>query len=172
MIVVRNFSNKQNLLIMEANAVNISDISKAIQLALGPVFLLTGVAGLLNVMSGRLTRIIDRGRAITEGTTVVAVHSKEDVNEELKTLEKRRKVTSIAITMCTVSALLVCLVIFTLFTEAMLSIPLNWIIGALFMLSTVALVGGLSFFLREVHLAANTIKIKIFSRKHKVDLKS
>ncbi|MEP6793263.1 MAG: DUF2721 domain-containing protein, partial [Saprospiraceae bacterium] len=44
----------------------INDISGAIQLALGPVFLLTGIAGMLNVMSGRLSRIIDRGRTLME----------------------------------------------------------------------------------------------------------
>jgi len=144
----------------------VSNISKAIQLALGPVFLLTGIAGILNVMSGRLTRIIDRGRVLTEGKTLVNYYTKEEVNEELKILEKRRKVTSIAITLCTIAALLVCLVIVTLFLEVMLNIPFNWIIGALFMLSTLALVGGLSYFLSEVHLAANTIRIKILTWKN------
>ena len=42
------------------------DVAKSIQLALAPVFLLTGIAGLLNVMAGRLARIIDRGRVLTE----------------------------------------------------------------------------------------------------------
>ena len=40
--------------------ININDVPQAIQLALGPVFLLTGIAGTLNVMAGRLARIIDR----------------------------------------------------------------------------------------------------------------
>jgi hypothetical protein len=40
-------------------AVSIGDVSHAIQLALAPVFLLTGIAGILNVMAGRLARIID-----------------------------------------------------------------------------------------------------------------
>ena len=34
----------------------LSDVSHAIQLALAPVFLLTGIAGILNVMMGRLAR--------------------------------------------------------------------------------------------------------------------
>ena len=46
---------------------NISDLAQAIQLALTPVFLLTGIAGMLNVMTGRLSRIIDRGRHVAEG---------------------------------------------------------------------------------------------------------
>ena len=43
-----------------------TDIPQAIQLALAPVFLLTGIAGLLNIMTGRLARIIDRGRKLVE----------------------------------------------------------------------------------------------------------
>jgi len=37
-------------------------ISHAIQLAIAPVFLLTGIAGLLGVMANRLARVIDRAR--------------------------------------------------------------------------------------------------------------
>ena len=55
-----------NIHTMPSSFENISNISKAIELALGPVFLLTGIAGMLNVMSGRLSRIIDRGRYLTE----------------------------------------------------------------------------------------------------------
>lgn len=133
------------------------DVAKAIQLALGPVFLLTGIAGMLNVMAGRLTRIIDRGRTLMgriergDGATTHA--------RELQTLETRRHFTSVAITACTVSALLVCLVITTLFLEAMLSAPLNGLVGVLFMASTLALVVGLAYFLREVHLATQTVRI-------------
>lgn len=138
---------------------SISDISNAIQLALGPVFLLTGVAGLLNVMSGRLSRIIDRGRFLTENPTAKQVISLQAIQEELETLEKRRKLTSIAITMCTFSALFVWMVIVILFLEVLFSIPFNWIIGAFFSLATLALVVGLAYFLREVHLSSRTIRL-------------
>ncbi len=126
-----------------------SDVARAIQLALAPVFLLTGIAGLLNVMTGRLSRIIDRGRALTEP----AAATPAACGDELHALERRRHITSIAITACTVAALLLCLVIVTLFVEAMLSAPLEWLVGPLFTASVLALVVGLAFFLREVHLA-------------------
>lgn len=137
---------------------NISDIAKAIQLALGPVFLLTGISGMLNVMSGRLSRIIDRGRLLTERRNAIS-YDQEMLAGELKILERRRHFTSIAITMCTISALLVCLVIVVLFFEVMSAIPLNWVIGVLFMLSTLAIVIGLAFFLREVHTSSKTVRI-------------
>ncbi|MEP0495803.1 MAG: DUF2721 domain-containing protein, partial [Paraglaciecola sp.] len=41
---------------------NVPDIAEIIQLAVAPVFMLTGIAGFLNVMSGRLGRIVDRAR--------------------------------------------------------------------------------------------------------------
>lgn len=138
----------------------ISEMAKAIQLALGPVFLLTGIAGMLNVMSGRLSRIIDRGRALTEKPEVIATYEPGEIRNELLMLEQRRHITSRAINMFTIAALLVCLVIVTLFLEAMFILSLKWLIGVLFILATLGLVVGLGYFLREVHMAANTVRIR------------
>lgn len=136
-------------------------VSRAIQLALGPVFLLTGIAGLLNVMSGRLSRIIDRGRALTGNQSGLSATAKEseDLKLRLQKLERRRHYTSIAITACTIAALLVCIDIMALFTEVMLGIEIGGLIAVLFSLAVLALVIGLSYFLREVHQAAQTIRI-------------
>lgn len=43
---------------------SISALAEIIQIAVAPVFLLAGIAGFLNVMSGRLGRIVDRGRVL------------------------------------------------------------------------------------------------------------
>ena len=137
----------------------ISEMSSAIQLALGPVFLLTGIAGMLNVMSGRLSRIIDRGRSLTEKPDLIATYEPVEIHRELL-MERRRHITSSAITMFTVAALLVCLVIVTLFLEAMFIVHLNWLIGILFILGTLGLVIGLGYFLQEVHMASRTVRIR------------
>jgi hypothetical protein len=140
---------------------SIIDVSKAIQLALAPVFLLTGISGILNVISGRLARIIDRGRKLTEGPGADVQSNREQLRLELQILERRRHYASIAITACTVAALLLCTVIFTLFLEVVLDVPLRLVIGALFAASTLALVVGLAYFLREVHFAMQTIHLDI-----------
>lgn len=142
-----------------------TDVARAIQLALAPVFLLTGIAGMLNVMAGRLARIIDRGRVLGEERRDFATLDPAKVSLELHSLERRRHFASIAITACTVAALLLCTVIATLFFEVMLNAPLGWLIGSLFTASTLALVVGLAFFLREVHLATQTIRIPIPEKK-------
>jgi hypothetical protein len=144
--------------------VNFGDVSHAIQLSLTPVFLLTGIAGLLNVMAGRLARIIDRGRKLTEQPVPQPFQDPETLRIELERLERRRHFASAAITTCTSSALLVCTVVAGLFLEVLLQVQIRWLIGVLFMAATVTLVVGLAYFLREVHLATKTVRIQIASR--------
>ncbi len=146
---------------MLSAAINVGDVAHAIQLALAPVFLLTGIAGILNVMAGRLARIIDRGRQLTESPMLREPQAGEAVHVELHSLERRRHLASAAITACTLSALLVCTVIAALFLEVLLQVELKWLLGLLFTGSTLALVVGLAYFLREVHLATRTVRIPI-----------
>ncbi len=145
---------------------DINNMSQAIQLALGPAFLLTGIAGMLNVMTGRLARIVNRGRHLSEGPAPTGAKARESLPAELRDLERRRRLASAAITACTLAALLVCTVIATLFLEVMLHAPLEWLVGVLFTGSTLALVAGLAFFLSEVHLANRTIRIPLSAPNH------
>lgn len=144
---------------MLSSLANLGDVAHAIQLALAPVFLLTGIGAILNVMAGRLARIIDRGRQLTEHPVPQDLQPGETLQVELQSLERRRHLTSVAITASTLSALLVCLVIAALFLEVLLQIELKWLVGTLFTGSAVALVVGLTYFLREVHLAMQTVRI-------------
>jgi len=146
-------------------SVNIGDVAHAIQLALAPVFLLTGIAGILNVMAGRLARILDRGRQLTEHDLPRPVDGVGTIDVELQSLERRRHLASAAITACTFSALLVCTVIAALFLEVLLQVEMKWLVGLLFTGSTVALVVGLAYFLREVHLATQTVRIPVSNQR-------
>ena len=143
---------------------NINDLSDAIQLALAPVFLLTGIAGLLNVMTSRLARIIDRGRQLSDGTASASDAAGAATDAELHVLDRRRHFTSAAITACTLAALLICVVIAALFLEVMLAAPLQWLVALSFTAATTALIVGLGFFLREVHLATKTVRISRSAR--------
>ena len=148
---------------LEAMA-SIDDIGRAIQLALAPVFLLTGIAGLLNVMTGRLARIVDRGRKLTENRTAADADADRSLRDALMNLESRRHFASAAITACTLSALLVCVTIAALFLEVLLGLHLKGVAGVLFTSATLALVVGLSYFLREVHVANQTVRIPSLRR--------
>ena len=80
---------------------------------------------------------------------------------ERQALESRRHFTSIAITATTMSALLVCVVIAGLFIEMMVQTPIKWLISAFFAAAMLALVVGRTYFLREVHLAMDTVRFGV-----------
>lgn len=142
---------------MPAPILNINDVPQAIQLALGPAFLLTGIAGLLNVLAHRLARIVDRGRMLAN-TNAGPEPLPDAVRRELQQLDHRRRFASAAIVACTLAALLICMVIASLFLEVFLGMPLRWLVGILFMAATLVLVVGLGYFLREVHTATAALR--------------
>lgn len=138
---------------------NISVIAHVIQLAVAPVFLLTGVGALLSVMTNRLARVIDRARVLEAQFANLNEAARPAVTAELAVLAKRAQLASWAINFCTFAALLVCSVVATLFIDAFLGTNLKWLVGALFVTAMVALIGGLVSFLREVYFATHTLRI-------------
>ena len=135
----------------------VAAISHVIQLAVAPVFLLTGIAGLMSVMTQRLGRVIDRARYIEERMAAIPPERLEHVHRELAGLRTRSRLASWAINFCTVAALLICIVIGTLFVEAFIDVHLRWLVGGLFLVTMIMLVLGLVMFLREVYVATHTV---------------
>ena len=72
-------------------------IAHAIQLAIAPVFLLTGIAALLGVMANRLARIIDRARHYEQTWEQMDEGARSAARDELADLERRRHMASWAI---------------------------------------------------------------------------
>ena len=134
-------------------------ISHAIQLAIAPVFLLTGIASLIAVMATRLARVIDRARFLEMEWTKLAPEAKVVARAEMETLERRRRICSWSINYCTIAALLVCLVIVTLFWEEFFARNLKWLAGSLFVGAMFAVIFGLVSFLREVYIATHAVTI-------------
>jgi hypothetical protein len=93
-------------------------VAHAIQLAVAPVFLLSGIAAILAVMTSRLGRIIDRARVLEDRLDNASAELHPALRTDLATLSRRAKLISCAITLCTATALLVCTVIAVLFLSA------------------------------------------------------
>jgi hypothetical protein len=134
-------------------------VAHAIQLAVAPVFLLTGIAGLLAVMAQRLARVIDRARWLGEAWPRMGPLARNDARAELLVLEQRRHFASWSINLCTIAALLVCLVIVVLFVEEFFGPNLKWFAGSLFSFAMLSIIGGLAMFLREIYLATHSTTI-------------
>ena len=133
-------------------------ISRAIQLAIAPVFLVTGVIALLSLLAGRLARIIDRARAI-ENRTLEEPGAHPILEDDLLSLARRAHLMNVAIGLGTACALLVCSVIAALFVSAFLGIPLELLVGWLFIAAMVLLIAALVIFLVEVFLVTSRLRI-------------
>ena len=137
----------------------ITTVAHVIQMSVAPVFLLTGVGAILNVLTNRLARIIDRARILEGRLPTVEQSDQHRMHGELAILERRSKLIHWAISLCTICALLVCIVIATLFAGAFLAMDISVFIGLLFIFAMLALIGGLVGFLWEISLATASIRI-------------
>jgi Protein of unknown function (DUF2721) len=128
------------------------DIVHLIQSAVAPVFLLSGVGVTLGVLTNRLARIVDRARAI-EDRIENRPGSVHNLHEQLEVLARRSRYINTAITMCAIAALLVALVVITLFANAFFSAGFAATIAILFVGAMVFLTAAFVTFLVEVRIA-------------------
>jgi hypothetical protein len=135
-----------------------SDISTVIQLSVAPVFLLASIAGTLNVLSTRMGRIIDRGRVLNDRQCAQGTSEFEEVDTEQRLLARRARLINRAIALCTMSSLLVCMVIVVLFLDAVLMLGQETPIAALFIMALMSLIAALLIFLREIGLSLRAFR--------------
>jgi len=134
-------------------------VAHAIQLAVAPVFLRSGIGAILMVMTNRLGRIIDRARVLEERLDNASKELHPALRTDLATLSRRAKLISSAITLCTATALLVCTVIAVLFLSAFLRFDLSIPLALLFIAAMLAFFLGLLWFLREIYVATVNLRI-------------
>jgi hypothetical protein len=95
---------------MSANG-SLDAAAHVVQLALTPVFLLTGLASLLNVFSARLGRVADRVRSLSADP---GRHARQ-----LKALRVRSRVLDVAVLAASLAGALTCLAVLSLFVAAL-----------------------------------------------------
>ncbi|HZA55546.1 MAG TPA: DUF2721 domain-containing protein [Candidatus Udaeobacter sp.] len=134
-------------------------VAHAIQLAVAPVFLLSGIGATLAVMTNRLGRVIDRGRVLEDRLGAASPKLVTTLRADLAILSRRAKLISRAITLCTTTALLVCTVIAVLFLSAFLRFDAAVPVALLFVAAMASFFLGLLTFLREIYLGTVSLRI-------------
>jgi hypothetical protein len=140
--------------------IQMGDIGHIIQLAIAPVFLLTGVGTKLSVLTSRLSRIIDRSRVLEDRIRATEGADHSDAYAELEALYLRANLINRAITLSTACGLLVCLVIASLFVGGALQLPLSQFIALMFVLGMLCLIGSFVYLLREIFVATRTLSMR------------
>jgi hypothetical protein len=135
-----------------------TDISHLIQSALAPVFLLSGVGVTLGVMTSRLARAVDRARHLEEKLTRNPADAPQLLHD-LRVLASRIRYIHTAITLCGCSAVLIALVVITLFANAFFGSGFAGVIALLFVGAMIFITGAYLAFLLEVRLATRNLRI-------------
>ena len=138
------------------------DIAHLIQIALTPIFLISAIGVTLSVLTSRLARIVDRARAMEDVLRRSdALPGGRDLHGALGALARRARYINAAITLITLSALFIALVVVMLFVNAFLRWDLSTFIACMFILSMISLAAALTAFLIEVRIATRTLRIGI-----------
>lgn len=141
-------------------SLQVSGIAHVIQLSVAPVFLVTGIGAMLSVLSFRLGRAVDRARVLEDFLCAIQDPPRiAGIHRELEIISVRTGLMNWAITLCTTSALLICLVIMVLFVGALINLNIATPIAVLFILSMVTLIASLLVFLKEIRLATANLRI-------------
>lgn len=138
----------------------VSTIAQTIQLSLSPVFMLAGIAGLLNVLAGRLSRVVDRARALE------ALHPRSTGPEhdrhvwELRLLARRIGIINASLFLAVSSAIMTCSVVVLLFVAELADLKFGTYLALTFILAMVLLIASLIAFIVEVRVSLNAVQIR------------
>ncbi len=134
-------------------------VGHAIQLAVAPVFLITGIGAMLGVLANRLGRIVDFARSLEARLSASNEKERGEIHRQLAVLSKRARFIYTAISLSAMCALLICALIVILFLEVFISLEMPSLIGVLFIIAMLAFIVALYCFLREVYLATANLRI-------------
>ena len=141
-------------------APTVSTIAETIQLSLSPVFMLAGIGALLNMLVGRLSRVVDRARALEQ------LHPRSSGPEhdrhvwELRLLDRRMRIINNALGMVTSSAVCTCLVVAMLFVAELFHLRIGRYLAVVFILAMALLIFGMIAFMLEVRVSLRAIRIR------------
>jgi hypothetical protein len=130
-----------------------------LQTALTPAFLLVAVGSLLNVLTGRLSRIVDRSRDLQNQHEAASPNMLSTIVAEQRILARRINVVGRSILLSVLSAVMVCIMIGLLFLMGLTDYSEPVIIVGAFMAALFLLSWALLAFVHEVWLATDAIKI-------------
>ncbi len=135
-------------------------LTSILQTSLTPAFLLVALGALLNLFTGRLSRIVDRARALQDKHPTTLGVERAHLVEELRLLERRMRGVGASIMLAVLAAVFVCLVIGMLFLMGLGRFNLAWLAVSFFGAGLSFMVLSLLLFVREVRLSMHAIHVR------------
>ncbi|MDR7058985.1 MULTISPECIES: DUF2721 domain-containing protein [unclassified Sphingopyxis] len=134
-------------------------IAQTIQLSVTPVFLLVATGSLLNVIAGRLARVVDRSRNLMERWSETEGVEHERIVAELRIADRRMGIINNSILSAVACGIVVCLLVALLFAQEVAGFNLGRASAWAFTVAMLLLLISLILFLVEVRLAVRAIHV-------------
>lgn len=134
-------------------------IAQTIQLALAPVFVLVAIGNIINILSSRLGRIVDRARTLQRLYAETSGEEHDLVVLEMRQVDQRIQLKTKAIRVLVMAGLAIGTTVAVLFTEDMFHVPMERVAAGVFLVAVSLLMWGLWLFLRETQVAAFALRV-------------
>ncbi len=134
-------------------------IAQTIQLALAPVFVLVAIANIMNLLSTRLGRVVDRSRQLQDRHTATSGPDHDAVVIEMRAIAQRIHLITRAIFLLVLSGLTIGVTVAVLFLEEFVAIRLQVVAAGLFLIAISLLMWALMLFLAETRVASAQLRI-------------
>lgn len=141
--------------------VPLTELIPVLQMAVGPVILISGVGLLLLSMTNRLGRAIDRARILCQDLREGKVQDPRGHLAQLRILARRAVLIRLAITLASASVLLAAVLVITLFLAALLQADLGWLVTLVFIACLLALIGSLVAFILDLNQSLLALDVDI-----------
>lgn len=129
----------------------VAELIPVLQVAIGPVVLISGVGLLILSLTNRLGRVIDRGRSLAGELREAPKKRRQTAAEQLHILSRRARLLQRAILFSVLCVLFAAVLIITLFFTAAMHFEDAWLVGGLFVCALGSLVASLIAFLQELN---------------------
>ncbi len=137
------------------------ELVPVLQLAIGPVILISGVGLLLLTMTNRFGRIIDRSRQLARELKTPDAPGRTVALTQVAILARRARLVRRAILLASLSVLLAALLIIALFFTALWRLEAAALVAALFIACLVSLIASLVDFIRDVNQSLIALKLEL-----------
>jgi len=146
---------------------SVRELIPVLQVAIGPVILISGVGLLLLTLTNRYGRTIDRARQLVGELRELAGSDRERLEGQIKILYRRARLIRLSITLAAVSLLLASVLIIVLFLTALWRLEVAMLISLLFIGSMASLIVSLGAFIRDLNLSLMALKMELGYQKPK-----
>ena len=134
-------------------------IAQTIQLALAPVFVLVAIASIMNPLSTRLGRVVDRSRELQRLYKQTTGEEHDDIVREARSLDLRIAIIGRAFLPLVLAGLFIGTTVVLLFLEEFAHIGVTGIAAGAFIIAVSLLMWALLLFLRETREATRVLRI-------------